>query len=81
MIPLNITPNIDNSPWTELNGPRAYPGLGTIVRIGRLPSGTSSGKSTVSIMIEMPDGKLVAGQTTMALMVAAVRALAGADQP
>lgn len=79
MIPLTINTNIDLTPWTELNGPKGYPGLGAIVKIGRLPRGTTSGKSTVSILIEMPDGKLVAGQTTLALMTNAVRALSAAD--
>jgi hypothetical protein len=73
MINLTITPNIDEAPWKDL-APEC-PELGTIERIGRLPRGTTSGKSTVSIVIRMPDGKRYMAQTTLALMDAAMTAL------
>jgi hypothetical protein len=79
MIPLAITANIDETPWTELRNENAQPGLGTIIKIGRLPHGMESGKSTISVLIEMPDGSLAAAQTSMALMTAAMQVLQQVD--
>lgn len=72
MIPITITPNIDQAPWTDL---KHVPQMGTITRIGRLPHGTKSGASTVTVCIEMPDGTQVLAQTTLALFLAAARAI------
>jgi hypothetical protein len=79
MIPLTITANIDDDPWTELRSENAQPGLGTIIKIGRLPRGTEAGKSTISVLIEMPDGSIAAAQTTMALMASAMQVLQQVD--
>lgn len=76
MIPLTITPNIDAAPWKDCADLRQ---LGSITRIGRLPGGTTSGKSTISILVEMPDGKRYLAQTTLALLHMAVTALKSAD--
>lgn len=73
MIPLTITTDIEKTPWTDLQDKCKV--LGTVTRIGRLPRGTTSGKSTVSIVIEMPDGTTVMGQTTLALFANAALAL------
>jgi len=73
MIPLTITPNVDESPWKDLNGECQE--LGAIERIGRLPRGTESGKSTVTILIKMPDGKRYMAQTTLALLRMAMTAI------
>jgi hypothetical protein len=83
MIPLTITPNIEKAPWTELKGENVIPGLGRIIKIGRLPKGTTEGRSTVSVLIQMPDGKILAAETTLRLMESAVRTLtlsAAADE-
>lgn len=78
MIPLTVTPNIDEAPWTDLAAD--CPQLGIIERIGRLPRGTESGKSTVSVLIQMPDGKRYMAQTTLALMQSAMQAINTSEQ-
>ena len=76
MITLDITPNLGTAPWTDLShvGP-----LGKISRVGRLPGGTQCGKSTVAILVNMPDGQQVLAETTLALFTGAARALQAAD--
>lgn len=76
MIPLDVTLNIDDKPWTDCKDVA----LGTIIRIGRLPKGTVSGKSTVTVLIKMDDGKQFMAQTTLALLVASTAALKSSAQ-
>lgn len=66
---------------TILNGENCWPELkekgfieGDWTGIARLPKGTASGKSTVTIRIELPDGQTVLAQTSLLLLVNAVRA-------
>lgn len=77
MIPLTITPNLDTAPWTDIA--QDTPTLGLIARVGRLPNGTTSGKSTVTVLIVMPDGSQHLAQTTIDLFLCAARALATVD--
>ena len=72
MIPLHVQTDLDKNPWTDLQHVKE---LGTITRIGRLPNGTTSGKSVVGIVITMKDGTQVMGQTSMALFEYAATAL------
>ena len=74
MIPLNISLDLDKTPWIDLKT-AAEPGLGKVTRIGRLPAGMQSGKSTIAIVITTPDGKQFIGETSMALFLAAARAM------
>jgi hypothetical protein len=67
---LNIITNGDNC-WPELKD-NFIPG--ELVGIARLPHGTASGKPTVIVRIELPDGQTVLAQTTQALLSAAIRA-------
>lgn len=76
MVPLTITPNIERDPWVDC---RDLAVIGLIARIGRLPAGTTSGKSVVSVLIEMPNGQRVLAQTTLALLVTAVSTLLAVD--
>lgn len=76
MIPLSITPNVDRAPWTDC---KELGELGRVVRIGRLPAGTESGKSTVTILIQNADGSRAWGQTTLALLNAALSAMNTAE--
>ena len=78
MTTLDITPNLDATPWTDLKDVKQ---LGRISRVGRLPEGTSGGKSTVVLLITMPDGQQVLGETTLALFAAAAGAMQAADVP
>ena len=74
MIPLTITPNLEEAPWRDLAN-NCVPEMGTISRIGRLPRGTVSGKSSVSVVITLADGSNVVGETTLALFLAAALAV------
>ena len=77
MIPLTVTTNLDDSPWTDCKG---IPELATITRVGRLPKGTQSGKSTVTLLIEFKDGSRAMAQTTLALFTASAVALKAAAE-
>lgn len=81
--PLTVTVNLDLDPWTDLrDNPRYDPGDPTtgispkLVRIGMLPNATHSGRATVMLLIQMPDGTLIPAETTWALFNAAAHALA-----
>jgi hypothetical protein len=57
------------------NGDNCWPDLrtkgfveGQWVGIARLPNGTVSGNATVTVRIELPDGRTVLAETTLALL-------------
>lgn len=63
------------------NGDNCWPDLkqkgfieGRWVGIARLPNGTVQGNATVTVRIELPDGRTVLAETTLALLSSAVRA-------
>ena len=74
MIPLNITTDLDRTPWTDLQS--ADPEVGMLTRIGLLRHGTLGGKATVGLVVTMPDGTNVLAQTTWALLRTAFGMLA-----
>lgn len=78
MIPLDITANIEESPWTECAGVLAGGDLSTIEKMGLLPRGTALGQPVVMIKMVTPTGQVVVGQTSWKLFRAAARALEGA---
>lgn len=80
MIPIAITPNMEACPWTDARATAQANGLGRITRIGRLPRGTTTGKSTITVMIKMPDGREFMAETTMVLFQHAAKALKAADE-
>lgn len=49
---------------------------GRVTAIGAIPKGTSSGLATVLLVTTLPDGATVVGETTLALLHSATRALA-----
>lgn len=73
MIPLDIRPNIELNPWTDIPSGSIDDGL--IERIGLRPNGTANGRPSIALLIRLPDGSPVIAQTTWALLRAAVRAL------
>ena len=77
MIALTVTTNLGRTPWTDLRGVQVQ-AMGKVARVGRLPGGTQGGKSTVTLLITMPDGQQVL-ETTLALFTSAARALQAAD--
>lgn len=74
MTQIDIFPNLDDMPWTDLVGKVQV--TGRVARIGVLPNGTTSGAPSVAIVIEMPDGTFVIGETTWNAFNVAARALA-----
>lgn len=74
MTPLQITPDIGQSPWADLRLREGDAGL--LVRIGLLRHGTVDGTASVALLVELPDGRRVVAQTTWALLRTAYIALA-----
>jgi hypothetical protein len=70
--PLTITPDIDQAPWTDVEPAST----GELARIGLLRNGTTEGRASVGLLVQLPDGQQVVAQTTWRLFNAAARALA-----
>ena len=71
----------------HLDGDGCWPDLaetsftvGRWVALARIPGGTSSGRSAVAARIELPDGRVVLAQTTLRLLVNAVRTFEIAEE-
>jgi len=74
MTPLSVTPDVEQAPWSDLH---LRPGDdGVLARIGLLRHGTVGGKASVAVVVDMPDGTQIIGQTTWALLRTAYAALA-----
>lgn len=76
MTPLTITLDVDRAPWDDLRLALPHMPDGRLARIGLLRHGTEGGKASVGVVIELPDGTHVIGQTTWALLRTAFQALA-----
>lgn len=72
MTPLSITLDVERHPWNDLRPG----GDGALVRVGLLRNGTVNGRATVAVVVELPDGSHVIGQTTWTLLRTAYAALA-----
>ena len=72
MTPLIISLDAEQQP---LNFGTGLSGRGLISSIGLLRHGTTGGKATVGIIIQLPDGSTVLGETTWALLRTAYGAL------
>lgn len=77
---LTITVNIDETPWEDIAEKRGTDQMieamgGVPIRIGALPRGMASGATAVAIMIELPDGRVVLTETSLALFLMAAQAL------
>jgi hypothetical protein len=77
MTPLTIIPNLDAAQLPGVNDAAAAQRLlhGRIAAVGILPGGTSNGLASVALTIELPDGRTVLGETTLALFANGARAL------
>lgn len=71
---LDIRPNIELSPWDDIDRDQVLQGV--ITRVGVLPKATTGGRSTVAVAIVLNDGRTVVGETTLRLAAGAARALA-----
>lgn len=49
--------------------------LAELSAVGGIPNSTSSGHAAVALLLELPDGRQVLAQTTLALLGNAMRAL------
>lgn len=70
----------------SIDGDSCWPDLrekgfveGQLVGIARLAKGTMSGRSTVTVRVELPDGQTVLAQTTLHLLNHAVIAFNAAE--
>jgi hypothetical protein len=77
---VTIIPNGDGA-WPDIVGRVDYH-LGNDakpIQIALLKAGMASGKPSVTIRIDLPDGKVVLAETSLALFLAAAEALAACD--
>lgn len=72
MTPLNITPDIERAPWTDVPEDAAR---GRLTRIGLVRDATSEGRAAALVLVTLDDGTKVVAQTTWRLLHTAVRAL------
>lgn len=73
MTPIRITPDIERAPWDDLTRDTPH---GRVARVGLLRNGTSEGRASAAVVIELDDGSHVIAETTWRLLRLAVRALA-----
>lgn len=60
--------------WDDIDPARVTEG--TLERVAFIRNGTAQGRATVMVLIRLPDGSTVAGETTWRLFNTAARALA-----
>ncbi|MFO0607292.1 MAG: hypothetical protein U0324_29280 [Polyangiales bacterium] len=53
---------------------------GTGLELARLPAGMSSGASSVTLRVDLPDGRVVLVETSLAALRLAVQAFVAADE-
>ncbi len=76
MIPLSVTPNINEAPWKDCAEVAEMSG---VMRIGLLPGGTVEGNAVVALLIQNADGSKVLAQTTYKLLAGAMKILEAAN--
>lgn len=62
---LDVTSDIERDPWSDYADRDLRNGEWT--RIGLLRNGTTGGRATVAVAVELPDGTVVFGETTLRL--------------
>ena len=79
---MTVTMNIEDTPWEDLHTLRDQGKLITAmsfeagrIRIGGLPNGMNSGKTSVAIAVPLPDGTIVLTETSLALFLNAAEIL------
>lgn len=71
---LDVRPDLDQLPWSDLRGGSYREAI--IERVGLLRDGTESGRAVLAIVARCADGSVVVAETTLRLADVAVRALA-----
>jgi hypothetical protein len=69
---LDVRPDIEQAPWSDLLGADH----GVVRRIGLLRNGTTGGRASLVLAIQLDDGRWVVAETTYRLFRTATRALA-----
>lgn len=79
---LNVTVNLEETPWTDLLELREQGKLitamgveGGAIRVGGLPRGMESGRTSVTIAVPLPDGTYIMSETSLALFISAAKIL------
>lgn len=80
-----VTVNIDETPWDDLTALREQGKLITAmnvdagtIKVGGLPHGMQSGRTSVAISVPLPDGTIILTETSLALFVQAAKILEAA---
>lgn len=74
MIPLSIHLDGDGC-WPDLAGAGDRMIRAQLNAIARLPMGMGSGKSSIAVRIDLPDGRVVIAETSLVLLRSALRAI------
>lgn len=74
MTSLDVRPDMDRAPWTDIDRDGLL--AGQLERVGLLRHGTTQGRASVALLGRLDDGRVVVLETTWRLLHAAVRALA-----
>jgi hypothetical protein len=66
--------------WPELGGPGGPEVIdaGTSISMALLRGGMSSGRASVTVRIDLPDGRVVLAQASLAVLLGAAEAMAAA---
>jgi hypothetical protein len=80
MISINILTNADQTPPLQGKDPAKCVHIKEGVTIARMPRGMASGASSVSITCNLPDGKHLLLEMSLALFEGAAAAFRGAEQ-
>lgn len=82
---LTVTVNVSENPWRDLVAKRGEGKLITAmsteagrIRVGGLPEGMESGRTSVSFAIPLPDGTVLLTETSLALFLEAADILRAA---
>lgn len=75
---LQVTPDIDHAPWTDLETEANEGALhaGKLERVGLMRHSTTEGRAAVYLVARLDDGSALVIQTTWRLFNTAARALA-----
>lgn len=74
MTEVQITPDVERAPWTDLAADQLLTGVWE--RVGLLRHGTTEGRASVAMVVRLPDGRPVIVETTWRLFWTTARALA-----
>lgn len=76
---MKIILNVDDAPARDLDPAKIIHVTETVTVI-RIPRGMQSGKSSVMLRLDLPDGRTVLAETSMALFLTAAQAFAAKEQ-